>query len=427
MPRRIVMLCSLDTKAAEARYLADRIEDLGDEVTVVDVGYGRPAEAPADITAADVARAAGSDIEAVYAMSDTGAASALMMNGATIRVQELYRTGRCDGVIAFGGASNTTLATRVMRTLPIGVPKVMISSAAAMPAYAAKFFGSKDITIMHSIVDMSGLNDLTRTFLDLGAAAVHGMAAVGSGPDTSRLGDTMVAVTGFRFAEACSQMVIRELERRGYTPIPFHAQGVGEDAMEDLVAQGLFRGVIDIVPAGLSEQMLGGNRAARPDRLEAAARAGVPHVISTSGFDMISCGPIERREQADPLWEELGLADRKISIPDRFRVEARTSAAEVEQIARLVASKLNARTSPVSVIVPVKGWSSLSVEGADLHDPEADAVLVPALRAALTADVAVEEVDAELNSPEFALALVAAFEELLAREAEVPAPEGASE
>lgn len=414
MSLHIVMLCSLDTKAEEADYLRERIRDLGASPVVVDTGYGRPARTEAEITAADVAAAAGTDIESVYRLEDTGEASAVMMTGAIVLLQDLVRQGRCDGVIAFGGASNTTVATGVMKTLPVGIPKFVISSAAAMPAYAAKYFGSKDITIMHSVVDLSGLNDLTRRLLTLGAGAVTGMAAAGSGGAVRPRGDRLVAVTSFRFAEECSQAVMRELERRGYSPIPFHAQGVGENAMEDLVAEGVFVGVIDVVPAGLSEQMLGGNRAARADRLEAAGRAGVPHVIATSGFDMISCGPIERRDRHDPLWEALDLASRPITIPDRFRVQARTTAEEVRRIAQLVADKINSRDSPTAVLVPGRGWSDLSVEGADLHDPDADAEFVPALRAALTRDVEVRIVDAELNSDEFAGALVETFEALAA-------------
>ena len=176
--------------------------------------------------------------------------------------------------------------------------------------------------------------------------------------------------------------------------------------MEDLVGQGMFVGVIDIVPAGLSERMLGGNRAANGSRLEAAGRAGIPQVVATSGFDMISCGPISRRDSGDKLWQERKLAERAICIPDKFRVEARTTAGEVADIAAEVARKLNRSNSPSAVVVPKRGWSSLSVAGADLHDPEADAVFVPALRESLKKDCPVIEVDAELNSGEFAHVLV---------------------
>ena len=405
MQQHIVMLCSLDTKAKEAQYLKDCIEEHGAITVLVDIGYGKPARMVAAITANEVAAAAGSDIETIRAMRDTGVASLLVMQGAIIRVQELFKQGQCDGIIAFGGASNTSLATGVMKTVPIGVPKLMISSAAAMPAYSAMYFGSRDMTIMHSVVDISGLNDLTRAFLKRGAGGICGMAASSNGQVDPPADSGLVAVTSFRFAETCSQIVMRELEKYGYTPIPFHAQGVGENAMENLVLQGLFKGVVDVVPAGLSEQLLGGNRAAREDRLEAAGRAGVPHVVATSGFDMISCGPLSRRDAGDVLWQERGLAKRKYLVPDRFRVEARTTADEVALIAKTVAEKLNRTEAAATVLVPAHGWSSLSIKGEALYDPDADAAFVPALREALKPGIAVIEIQAELNSEEFACRL----------------------
>ena len=232
------------------------------------------------------------------------------------------------------------------------------------------------------------------------------MVSFGHGEIERPSGGKLVAVTSFRFAERCSEFVIRRLEESGYDVIPFHAQGVGEDALENLLSQGLFQGVIDLVPAGLSEQMFGGNRAARPERLEAAGAAGIPQVIAPSGFDMISCGPIERKDAADPLWQRLAIATRQLSIPDRFRVEARTTADEVAEIGKVVAAKLNQARGPACVIVPTRGWSSLSVEGGDLYAPEADAVFVPALKQELHGDIPVIEVDAELNSEACAAAAV---------------------
>jgi uncharacterized protein (UPF0261 family) len=394
MTKNILLLASLDTKAPEAQFLHDCIEEQGVNCTLLDIGYGRPARIDADITAADVAAATGTDIETIRAMQDTGAASNLMMQGATIIVHHRLREGRCDGLVSFGGASNATLATGVMQTVPVGIPKLMISSSAAMPAYAAKFFGAKDITMMNAVVDISGLNTLTKSLLRRGAGAIAGMAASSTGEVRSLSGKRLVAVSSFRFAEQCSQA------------IPFHAQGVGENAMEELLGQGLFCGVIDIVPAGLSERMLGGNRAANAHRLEAAGKAGIPQVIAPSGFDMISCGPISRRDGGDRLWEERTLAERAICIPDKFRVEARTTIDEVRDIARAVGEKLNAYADKACVVVPTGGWSSLSVAGADLYDPQADAAFVPALKEVLDAKFPVVEPDTDLNSDAFADVLV---------------------
>jgi uncharacterized protein (UPF0261 family) len=420
MAKNIVVLASLDTKADEAGYLESRIDELGFTPIVVDFGYGGPPETEASITSTEVAAAVLNDIETVWNLEDTGEASHLMMNGAIIVVNRLLREGRCDGIIAFGGASNTTLATRVMQTVPVGVPKLMISSAAAMPAYSASYFGTKDITMMNAVVDFSGLNDLTRALLDAGAGAICGMAASTGGPVSPQATNRQVAVTGFRFSETCSRAVAQHLESLGYGVIPFHAQGVGENAMEELVGQGLFVGVVDVVPAGLSERLLGGNRAAHESRLEAAGKLGIPQVISTSGFDMISCGPLSRRNSGDALWEERQLARRKYSVPDRFRVEARTTADEVSQIGRLVAEKLNQATGPTRVVVPLRGWSSLSRQGEELHDPEADSAFVPALRAGLDESIFVSELDLELNTEEFGIALAESLHEMIQAQSVAP-------
>lgn len=406
VPRKIVMLCSLDTKGREAQYLRECIEQHAVQTILVDIGYGLPAKITADISVGELAADAGSDIAALRGMEDTAAAAKLVQQGAILRVRQLIQRGECHGVVGFGGLSNTTLVAGVMKTLPVGLPKLIISSSAAMPAYAAKFYGARDITIMNAIVDISGLNDLTRTLLRQGAGAICGMAACYDSEPGAVKTNKMIAVTSFRFAETCCQYVISGLEQLGYTVVPFHAQGVGEDALEELVSDGLFDGVVDVVPAGLSEQMLGGNRAARSDRLEAAGRVGVPHVIAPSGFDMISCGPIGRRDGNDPLWQKLDIHQRQISIPDDYRVEARTSAGEVSTIARTVADKLNRAKGSVCVLVPQKGWSSLSTEGAALYNPEADAEFAPTLRKRLVADIPVIELPCELNSEKFALALV---------------------
>lgn len=409
----IVMLCSLDTKGRESAYLRQCIEELGFDTTVVNIGYGGDPTFEPSVSADEVASAAGSSMASIRELNDTGTASTLMMQGAVVLLQELIRIGQCDGVIAFGGASNTTLSTGVMNTLPTGIPKLMVSSSAAMPAYAAQYFGFKDITIMHAVVDMSALNDITKGILRRAAGGICGMAAQSDGPLVTSPDSKLIAVTTFRFSEHCSQAVMTELERLGYTAIPFHAQGIGESAMESMLERGLFKGVVDVVPAGLSEYMLGGNRAAREDRLEGAGRAGIPMVVSTSGFDMISCGPIARRDSGDALWEQRGLAARAYSVPDRFRVEARTTADEVADIGRAVAERLNKSDSPACVIVPTRGWSTLSIEGEDLWDPAADAAFVPALREAIKPGIPVIEVDAELNSVAFAKELAMALHRMI--------------
>jgi len=183
--------------------------------------------------------------------------------------------------------------------------------------------------------------------------------------------------------------------------------------MEELIEQGLFHGVIDLVPAGVMEELLGGNRAAGPHRLEAAGRMGIPQVITPCGFDMLSCGPLSRREAGDPLWTNLRLSERKIFIPDEFRVQARMSGDEVGRVAEVIGRKLNESKGPVKFFIPTQGWSSLSTKGADLYEPVTDALFAPALKKNLRPGIEVSELPVELNSPEFAEALVSALDSMI--------------
>ena len=413
MPKHIVILSSLDTKGQEAKYLKDLIEAHGFEPILIDTSIGGEPTLQPDISSEEVARLGGGNIRDIRASRNTGQVTPIMIKGASSKVQELLAKGLLDGIVSFGGASNTTSATSVMKALPFGVPKLMVSSTASMPAYAAKYIGTKDITMMHSVVDISGINDLTKAVLERAAGGICGMAAASTGPVKPVSTSPLIAMTTFKFAEECGQHAMALLEKKGYTVIPFHAQGIGDSAMEELLEQGLFQGVLDLVPAGVIEELLGGNRAAGPHRLESAGQAGIPQVYTPCGFDMLSCGPLGRREKKDPLWTTLRLAQRKIFIPDEFRVQARTSGEEVQRVAEVISQKLNISKGPVKFFIPTRGWSSLSTQGADLHDPETDALFAPALKKSLRPDIQVTELPMEINSPEFAEALVSALDGLV--------------
>jgi len=413
MPKHIVILSSLDTKGEEASYLKDLIESQGFKTILMDTSIGGEPALQPDISSEEVARLGGGNIRDIRASRNTGQVTPIMIKGASTKVQELLAKGLLDGIISFGGASNTTSATSVMKALPFGIPKLMVSSTASMPAYAAKYIGTKDITMMHSVVDISGLNDLTKAVLERAAGGICGMAAASGGPVKPASTSPLIAMTTFKFAEECGQHAMALLEKKGYTVIPFHAQGIGDSAMEELIEQGLFQGVLDLVPAGVIEELLGGNRAAGALRLESAGRAGIPQVYTPCGFDMLSCGPLSRREAGDPLWTSLRLADRKIFIPDEFRVQARTRGDEVCKVAEVVSRKLNASKGPVRFFIPTQGWSSLSSKGADLYEPVTDALFAPVLKKSLRRDIEVAELPMELNSPEFAEALVTALDSMV--------------
>ena len=413
MSKTIAIVCTLDTKGKEAKYLKELIEARGHKTILIDTNMGGEPTITPDISAEEVARAGGGDIREIRASKKTGEVTPIMIKGASVKVKELLEAGQLDGIVSFGGASNTTIGTSVMKALPFGIPKFMVSSTASMPAYAAKYIGTKDITMMHSVVDIAGFNDLTKAVLERAAGGICGMVEASTGAVKPVTEKPIIAVTEFKFAEVCGHHVREYLEEKGYEVIPCHAQGIGDRAMEELIEQGLFDGVIDLVPAGVSEQLIGGNRAAGPIRLEAAGQRGIPQVVAPCGFEMISCGPLDRRDRGDPLWTSRQLAERKIFIPDAFRVQVRTSADELREIAQVVAEKLNNSKGPVKFLIPTKGWSALSVEGTDLHEPETDAVFAPALREHLRSDIEVKELDTHLNTPEFARAAVEALEEMM--------------
>ncbi len=401
MPKRIAVLGSFDTKGDELSFLGERIREFGCEPVCIDTSLGAEPAVRPDISSREVAAAAEADIDEIRRSKDTRTVTQRMIRGASAVVRDLHEDGRLDGIISIGGASNTGLATTVMGALPFGVPKLMVSSMAAVPAYAGSYFGTKDITMFHSVVDIAGLNPLLRSVLSRAAGAICGMTQAAGDSGLFGSGRRRVALTDFKFSEKCCRRAAELLAAAGVEVVPFHAQGVSDQAMEDLIEEGLIDGVLDIVPAGVAEALLGGNRAAGPDRLEAAGRKGIPQVIAPCGFDMLSCGPLERGDREDPLWVSRQLSKRRLFIPDALRVQARTSAEELIQVADLVAEKLERSRGQLTVLIPQKGWSSLSEEGMPLCDFNADAAFARRLREKLKGNAVVRDVDLALNSASF--------------------------
>ncbi len=414
----IVLISTLDTKGPEAVFLKKLIEKREHRVILLDTSTGGEPSVPPDLSAKEVAKAGGGNIEEMRKLKDTAKVSSIMIEGAIKKVKSLLEKRRLDGILSFGGLSNTTIATTIMKSLPFGIPKVMLSSAAAMPAYAGGYFGTKDITMIHSVVDIAGSNPLIKVVLTRAAGAICGMVEMGKGTASfskTRSKKGLIALTEFKFSEDCCVHARHLLEEEGFEVIPFHAQGTGDKAMEELIGEGHFQGVMDIVPAGVSEEMFGGNRAAGPKRLESAGRIGIPQLITPCGFDMLSCGPLERGDRGDPLWVSKDIKNRKLFIPDAFRVQARTTSEELREIAREVARKLNQSKGPVAILVPLKGWSSLDKEGMPLYDPEADKVFIDELKVHLKPSIPIIEIDLHLNTREFAEEAVRQFLNLYAK------------
>jgi uncharacterized protein (UPF0261 family) len=414
----IAVVGMLDEREPVLKIIKDQIEKRGHKVVLIDITIGTGAIAPAlkaDVTSDEIARLAGGSLENIRKMlaKERDQATSMMAEGLSKKVLQLHQAGDLEGIIAIAGMTGTFLSLTAMKALPFGVPKLLISSVAAMPAYAnrlAEYFGLRDITVMHTIVDTVGQNPLVRTLAINGANAISGMVEGMEAPQKEKR--PSIAITEFGFVDKGAHYV-RDLLEKDYDLVSFHATGLGDRAAVDLVSQGFFEAFIDLVPASFSEYLLGGNRASGPDRLDATLHQPIPYILAPCGFDMISCGPIERKEKGDPLWVNRKLAERKLLVQDALRVQARTSPEEMETIAKEVAGKLNAYPNKklLKVVIPKKGFSSLSIEGGALHDPVVDQVFIDALKKYLSPEIKIFEVDSDINKPEFARIVVEALKE----------------
>jgi len=410
MARSILVIGTLDTKGDEVGYLREQIARRGHDTIVMDVGIlGEPA-LQADVTHQEVAAARGSNLDELRAGGDPSTGSGhgrrqavqIMMEGATHIAQELHQTGRLSGVIAVGGGTGTHIGTGVMRALPMGVPKLMVSTVASRDM--SQEIGTRDITLMHSVVDMLGLNAVSRKLLANAAGAIVGMVETEVELAPTR---PLVGLTVFGFCTKGAMHVKPLLEARGYEMVAFHANGTGGMALEDLIEQGLISGVVDFATHEFADQLHDGYCGGiGPGRLEAAGRQGIPQVVVPGGLDCIVL-EFDSPETTPPQFR-----DRKIFWYD-FRSGVRTSVEEMRVLARTIADKLNQARGPVKVVIPLRGWSEADEEGAPLHEPETNAVFVEEMKQLLDPHIEIVEVDAHINEPRFAQVVVEVFEALM--------------
>jgi len=416
----IAIIGMTDEREGGLRLLKDRIEKRGHKSLLVDISIGTGAIMASlnpDITCEELARSGGTTIDSIKGMlaKERDQAIVMMTEGLGKKLLELYHDGELEGIIAVGGITGSVISLSAMKLLPFGIPKLLISSVASMPAYAqkfAEFYGVRDITVMHTVVDTVGFNPLVKNLMVNGAGAICGM--VEEYEPLEKDEKPSIAITEFGFCDKGAHYV-REFLEKHYNVISFHATGVGDRAALDFFGQGMFDAFIDLVPAGFSEYLLGGNRATGPDRLDAGCSLGKPYILSPCGFDMLSCGPIQRKDNGDPLWASRRLAERKFLHQDAMRVQARTSVEEMRIIARAVAEKLNRYTNKklVKFIIPTKGFSSLSVEEGALYDPDSDQAFIDGLKENLDTEISIIEIDTHINTPEFAESVVDALHEVM--------------
>ncbi len=346
---------------------------------------------------------------------ESNRATSLMAKGLQDKLLDLHQNGILQGVVAVAGTTGSLISLPSMKSLPFGIPKLLITSVAAMPSNAkgfSEFFGVRDISVMHSVVDTVGMNPFVRTLMINGAGSISGMVE-GFTPAREEEKPSL-AITEWGYCDMGAHYIRTLLEEK-YNIVSFHATGIGEKAAVDLVGQGLFEAFIDLVPGGFSEYFLGGHRATGPDRLDAGCESGKPYILSPCGFDIIGCGPIQRKDQGDPLWISRKLTERKLNIQDAVRVQARTNPEEMKMIAQEMAKRLNEHPNKklVKVIIPIKGISSLSVEGGPMHDPLSDKAFVDELEERLDPKIEIVKVDTHINTKVFAKATVDALNRAL--------------
>lgn len=403
--KTILIVSTLDTKGEETFYLRDVIKGLGKEPVVLDISMRQPEGAKADIATQEVAKAGGSTFEEILASKERAKNTAVMTKGAQAIALNMWKEGRLDGIIGIGGSTGSLMATDVMRSLPFGVPKLMISATAALPGMSTRYIDIGDIALLHSVIEISGLSDILKNVIERGATAICAMADV-SPIKTKKAGEKKhaVAITMLSPVEQCASGVREMLEAEGYQVIGFSAAGISDRAMELMIEQGFFDGVIDLAPGGVIEHLVGGMKDAGPNRMEAAGKAGIPQVISTGGVNYIT--PPKSKYTEDHR-------RRKKYDLDKFRTWIKASPDELKKAAGIFAAKLNMSKGPVKVIIPLKGWTNFDIPGSATYDPEEDRVFVDALKEAVSPGIEIIEVDANIEEKTFARALSDALMKML--------------
>lgn len=404
MTEAIVILVMAEEKWEEADFLRRQIESHGHKAVILDMGLTGNALGACDINREDVIKASERPPDEVALITDRGKRMPVMVNGAKRILLDLDSRGELSGIVSLGGTTGTRMGSTIMKSLPFGIPKLAVSSTAALPGLASRYISTADIMLMHSVVEIAGLNDMMRNVLARAAGAICGMVEGSAREPVSldrKAQKPLIAMTHFGPCEECAVNVRKQLEKKGYQVIGFSAAGIGDRAMEEIIGrQDIFGAVIDLAPGGVGEELLGFARAAGPTRLEAAGNKGIPQVIATSGVNFGS--PLKRRYK--PEYES-----RKKYEYDAVRTFLRLSHEELIMTASTIADKLNKARGPVRVVIPLGGWSSVDKKGTFFYDGEADRVFVNELKSRLRQDIEVKEIDADLETPEFAGAVVDAL------------------
>ena len=393
--RTVVLLGTLDTKGREYAFLRERLREHGVDVLVVDAGVHEPVGIEPDIPRTEVS----SDVARLAEAGDRGAAVSAMGKGAAEVVQRLHREGRLDGILALGGSGGSSIAAAAMRGLPVGVPKLIVSTVAS--GDTRPYVGAVDVAMMYSVVDIAGVNSISARIMANAAGAIAGMAKA-SVPALEQ--KPLVGATMFGVTTPCVTRARERLEELGYEVLVFHATGTGGQSMEALVRGGFLAGVLDVTTTELADELVGGVLSAGPDRLEGAGELGLPQVVSLGALDMVNFGP---RETVPPQFE-----GRNLYVHNPTVTLMRTTPEECRELGRQIGRKLSAARGPTALYVPLLGVSMIAVEGQPFHDADADAALLDGLHETLDG-VEVHELELDVNDERFAVAMADRLHELI--------------
>jgi uncharacterized protein (UPF0261 family) len=404
----VALVGTLDTKGRDFAFLAERLRAAGAEVIVVDTGTGEPDGLAPDIDGEAVAAAAGTSRAELRAAADRGRAVTEMGRGAAAIVAGLVARGRVGGVLAAGGSGGSSIGAQVMAGLPIGLPKLLVSTMAS--GDVSPYVGAKDVAIMYSVVDVAGINRISRLVLGNAAAAMAGMVAAQAAQAVSDAPDAgdrpLIAASMFGVTTPAVETAQARLAELGYEVLVFHATGAGGRALEALAADRLVSGVLDLTTTELADDLVGGVLSAGPDRLTAAGAAGLPQVIGPGALDMVNFGP--------PGTVPEKFASRLFFEHNPTVTLMRTTAAEMAELGRRIGRKTAAATGPAEVFWPERGISALDADGQPFWDPPADAACLDALDRELTAaGRTLRRIDAHINDPRFATAMADRLHQLI--------------
>jgi uncharacterized protein (UPF0261 family) len=391
----IAVLGTFDTKGAEHGFIADAIRARGHQPLLIHVGSFGAATIPPDIDVPEVAAASGEDWRAIFSRQDRGESVALMARAVAKFIAPLAENGRIQGIVSLGGGGGTAIATAAMRALPIGFPKLMVSTLAS--GNTAPYLGTKDIVMMPAIVDVSGINRISRAIFENAAGAICGMVEAAEQRRQRPAADKpLVVASMFGNTTDCVNEAKRLVEAAGFEVLVFHSTGAGGRAMEALIESGMVAGVLDITTTEWADELVGGILGAGPERLDAAAKAGVPAIVVPGCLDMVNFG--------EPRTVPAKFAGRTFYHHNPQVTLMRTTPAECAELGRILAEKVNRCPAPVTVLLPLRAISVISAAGQPFHDPAADAALFGAIKEHLRPGIPVIELDAAINDPAFAQA-----------------------